>query len=60
MYIVTLAHLGNTYYLRSSIWTSQRDRATEYVSAEAAQAGLVKAKQFMKAAQFKAAKVEAA
>jgi hypothetical protein len=58
-HIVTLPHLGNTFYLRSTVWTSERDRATVFKSQEAAQAGLQDAKQFMKAKQFKAAHIEA-
>lgn len=60
MHIVKLVHLGNTFYLRSTVWTSERERATEFPSAEAAQAQLDKAKQFMKAAQYRAARVEEA
>jgi len=57
MHIVKLVHLGATFYLRATVWTSDRSRATEFPSAEAAQSQLLKAKQFMKAAQFKAAEV---
>lgn len=56
-HIVTLAHLGNTFFLRNTIWTAERDRATEFDTKELAQAGLLKAKPFMKASQFKAAVV---
>ena len=56
-FIVTLNHLGNEFYLRSTIWVAHRDRATEYVTKEAAQAALDKAKQFMKVAQYKASKI---
>ena len=56
-HIVTLIHLGNTFYLRSTVWTSERDRATMFATVEAAQAGLNKAKQFMKAKQFRAAAI---
>ena len=59
MHIATLSHLGNTFYLRSTVWTSERDRATVFASHEEAQAGLLKAKMFMKAKQFKAARIEA-
>lgn len=60
MHIVTLNHLGNTFFLRSTIWTAQRERATEFETAEAAKEGLNKAKNFMKASQYKAAKIEPA
>jgi hypothetical protein len=56
-HIVTLAHNGNTFYLRSTIWTSERDRAQVFQSVEAAQAGLLKAKPFMKAAMFRRAAI---
>lgn len=58
--LVKLIHNGNAFYLRSTVWTSALDRATVFASQEAAQAGLLKAKQFMKAAQFKAARVVSA
>lgn len=58
-HIVTLQHLGNEFYLRSTIWTADRNRATIFQSEDAARAGLAKAKQFMKAAQFKAARIVA-
>lgn len=59
MFIVKLIHLGNTFYLRSTVWTSDPERASEFASEEAAKAGLEKARKFMKASQFKAAKIEA-
>lgn len=60
MYVVTLMHLGNKFYLRSTVWSSERLRATEFPTQDAAVAGLTKAKQFMKAKQFKDAKIELA
>lgn len=59
MYLVTLNHNGATFYLRSTIWTADIERATRFESEDAAKAQLLKAKQFMKAAQFKAAKIKA-
>jgi len=35
MHIVTLVHGGNTFYLRNTIWSMSRDRATEYPTKEA-------------------------
>lgn len=58
MHIVTLIHLGNKFYLRNTIWSAHIDRATIYTSAQAAQDALDRAKKFMKAAQYKAAKIE--
>lgn len=56
-YIVTLNHLGNKFFLRSTIWTADVDRAQKFDTKEAAAEQLNKAKKFMKAAQFKAARV---
>lgn len=57
MFIVTLSHNGSTFYLRATVWTAARERASTFETMEAANAQLGKAKQFMKAAQFKAARV---
>lgn len=57
-YVVSLTHLGNTFHLRRTIWTADLDRADRFETREAAQASLAKAKPFMKAAQFKAARIE--
>jgi hypothetical protein len=59
MFIVKLIHLGNTFYLRSTVWTSDPARASEFASEEAAKAGLEKAKKFMKASTAREAKIEA-
>lgn len=59
MFIVNLKHNGLNFYLRGTVWSFDVMRATEFDSREAAQAGLDKAKPFMKAAQYKAAKIEA-
>lgn len=56
-FIVTLNHNGSTYYLRSTIWAWSEDRATVYATKEEAQAGLDKAKQFMKAKQYKSSQI---
>ncbi len=58
MFHVSLKHLGNTFWLRNTVWTADATRATLFNTAEEAQAGLDKAKKFMKAAQYKAAKIE--
>jgi hypothetical protein len=60
MHIVTLNTSAGPFFLRSTIWTSYRDRATEFATPEAARSQLNKAKPFMKATMFKAARVEAA
>ena len=59
MFIVTLETPMGTCYLRQTVWTfaGSRDRAQEFPTSEAATAQLAKAKQFMKAAQFKAAAI---
>jgi hypothetical protein len=56
-YIVTLNHNGQTFPLRGTIWAMNMDRAQVFVSREDAQAALEKARKFMKAAQFKAARI---
>lgn len=58
MKIVTLNHLGATFYLRRTVWTADLDRADRFETEDAARAQLAKAKPFMKAAQFKAARIE--
>ena len=58
MFIVTLMHNGQKWPLRGTVWAFHMDRATHYETHEAAQAALDKAKKFMKAAQYKAAKIE--
>jgi hypothetical protein len=58
MFIVTLNHLGNTFYLRSTVWSFALDRATRYHTEDAARDALNKARKFMKAAQYRAAKIE--
>lgn len=58
MKIVTLSHLGATFYLRRTVWTADLDRADRFETEDAARDQLAKAKQFMKAAQFKAARIE--
>ena len=58
MYIVTLIHEGQKWPLRGTMWAFSMDRATKYETREAAQAALDKAKKFMKAAQYKAARIE--
>ena len=45
------------YYLRSTVWTSDPERAQQFNSAEEARAQLLKAKQFMKASAYKAARI---
>lgn len=57
MFIVTLT-TSQVNYLRGTIWSMNRDRATEYATRELAQAALDKAKQFMGARQYKAARIE--
>lgn len=48
MYVVKLVNNGLPFYLRSTVWTGELDRATRFETREAAQAGLDKARQFMR------------
>lgn len=57
-YIVTLIHNGQRWPLRGTTWAYSMDRAQVFASREAAQAALDKARKFMKAAQYKAARIE--
>jgi len=57
-FIVTLPHLGATFYLKGTIWTSALARAQVYQTSAEAQVALDKAKRFMKAAQRNLAKIE--
>ena len=54
-FIVTVENGGTTWFLRSTIWTSEFDRADKYADRVAAQAAFDKAKQFMAAKIRKAA-----
>lgn len=58
MFIVTLTHNGQKWPLRGTVWAYSMDRAQKFETREAAQIGLDKAKQFMKARQYKAAVIE--
>lgn len=55
MFVVNLTYLGNPFYLRNTVWTSDPARASKYTTELEARAALTKAKPFMKATQFKAA-----
>ena len=59
MFTVQLSTAQGICYLRRTIWTfaGAADRATSYDTVENAQAALNKAKPFMKAAHFKAARI---
>lgn len=58
MFIVTLTHNGQKFPLRATVWAMSMERAQQYATREEAQAALDRAKKFMKAAQYKAAKIE--
>lgn len=60
MFIVTLHHMGATFYLRGTIWTAEKDRGDKFASRSNAEFALDKARKFMKAAQFKLARVVSA
>lgn len=59
MFVVTYKNPvnGQAYFLRSTIWTSEGDRAQEFATKAAAEAQLEKAKQFMKASVYRNARV---
>lgn len=57
MFIVTVDNGASTFFLKSTIWAFNRESAQVFATEEAARAQLQKAKQFMKAKVFKAAKI---
>lgn len=59
-YTVKLTNMGVAYWLRGTTWTSAFDRASVFATEAAAQAALDTAKQFMKPATRKLARIEAA
>jgi hypothetical protein len=44
---------GDTYYLRSTIWTASEDRASTFATHEDALAGIERARKFSKPISFK-------
>ncbi len=54
---VRLDNMGERFYLRSTIWTSDPERRTKFASSSEAAAGLAKAKKFTKPVLFKRAVV---
>ena len=56
-WIVTIDHNGETWPLRGTVWAYSMDRAQRFETRELAQAALLKAKPFMKAAMFKKARI---
>lgn len=58
-FIVTTPNaLGERVPLRGTVWAFSMDRASQYDTREQAQAALDKAKQFMKAKTYRAARIE--
>ena len=59
MFTVQLATLQGICYLRSTVWTfaGRAERASHYETAGQARDALNKARPFMKASQFKAARI---
>jgi hypothetical protein len=57
MFQVTVINQGNTFWLRGTTWAFHAERGTVFESREAAQAALDKAKQFMAARIYKAARI---
>ena len=60
MYIIKQLYLGNTFYLRSTIFTSHRDRADEFATVKEAEQALMKASKFMKKSQYNSCIIEEA
>lgn len=56
-YIVKVFNGGETWFLRSTVWTSDMSRASRFATAEDARKALDAAKKFMKARIYKAAAV---
>lgn len=56
--VTTEIALGERVPLRGTVWAFSMDRAQKFDTREAAQAALDKAKQFMKAKFYKAARIE--
>ncbi len=54
-FVVTVDHNGQTWPLRGTTWAYSADRAQIFESKEAAEAALLKAKKFMKAAIYRKA-----
>ncbi len=61
MFTVQLSSPQGTHYLRGTVWTfaddTAKDRATYYATAGEARDALNKARTFMKAANYKAARI---
>lgn len=57
MFMVIVNTTGVDYFLRSTIWTSEVTRADPFDTREKAQAALDRAKKFMKAKTYKAARI---
>jgi hypothetical protein len=55
--VVTPNAVGEMVPLRGSVWAFSMERAQVFETKEAAEAALLKAKKFMKAKTFKAAKI---
>lgn len=55
MYLVKLANNGIEFYLRNTVWTSDKARATHFESEIDAAAALERAKKFMRKSDAKRA-----
>jgi hypothetical protein len=60
MFVFTVNHNGRDFWLRGTVWSFSRDRATEYATEWEASEALEKAKPFMAAKVYRAAKLERA
>lgn len=57
MYIVKLVNGGVSWYLRNTTWTSDMSRAAQFPTIELAGEARLKAKQFMRASEYKKAEI---
>lgn len=57
MYKVYLPWLGNDFWLRTTVWTVDPERANRFPTKEAAQAAIDKAAKFHPARQMKLAQI---
>lgn len=56
-HIVKITNEGGDHWLRGTTWTFSAERANRFETEDAARAALTKARRFMKASQFKLARI---
>jgi hypothetical protein len=57
MFVVSYSGPDYDFFLRGTVWSYARERATVFETREAAQAALDKAKQFMKVSVYKQSRI---